>query len=103
MERKECIVSLVYFVTLLGVYSTIDLVAASKVLTEKNSNEKLQSEVQFTKTEMGMNFHETFCHMRRSIQEQGDIGPVDVCAILSLPSGKGATTADPESFNALGG
>lgn len=84
MERKECIVFLVYFVTALCVYNTIDLVAASKVLTEKTSNEKLQSIVQVTKMKMRMNVHETFSHMRRSIQEQGDIGPVDICASMFL-------------------
>ncbi|PWA75385.1 Retrieval of early ER protein Rer1 [Artemisia annua] len=58
---------------------------ASKVLlTEKTSNEKPQSKVQFRKAKMRMPVHEKFSYIRRSIQEQGDIGPVDVCARLCI-------------------
>ncbi|PWA55874.1 ionotropic glutamate receptor, metazoa [Artemisia annua] len=39
MERKECIIPIVFFVTLLCVSYTVDLVAASKVSTKKTPKE----------------------------------------------------------------
>ncbi|PWA40151.1 Extracellular solute-binding protein, family 3 [Artemisia annua] len=71
MERNKCIILFVFFVTLLCVNYTVDLVAASKALTE----------VHYTKPMMRVNVHDKSSHTRRSTQEQ----QADVCAGIIGP------------------